>query len=231
MIPDTQFTLIFVNGMIETTAWLVPYIAQARSVIAVDGGLRHLPAPDRLPDVLIGDLDSLPNGAEVALHAGDIDVVRFPRAKDETDLELALLYAIERFPNDALLIAGGFGGRIDHTLANIMLLAHPAFIGRAIYFIEDGQTAWLINAETTIAGQPGDIVSLIPLGGDVIVAETTGLRWPLTNEALPLGPARGMSNEMTAARARIRIADGLLFCVHTTEAMQVPAGLDPLRKE
>ena len=226
-----QFTLIFANGVLESTAWLTPYLAKARSVIAADGGLRHLLALGRLPDALIGDLDSLPAGAEATLDAGDIDVVRFPRAKDETDLELALLYAIERFPNDALLIAGGFGGRIDHTLANITLLAHPAFIGHAIYFIEDGQTAWLINAEATIAGRPGDVVSLLPLGGDVVVAETTGLRWPLTNETLPLGPARGMSNEMTAARARIRIADGLLFCVHTTEVMQIPAGLDSLRKE
>ena len=215
MIPDMQFTLIFANGVLESTAWLTPYLAKARSVIAADGGLRHLLALGRLPDALIGDLDSLPAGAEATLDAGDIDVVRFPRAKDETDLELALLYAIERFPNDALLIAGGFGGRIDHTLANIMLLAHPAFIGWPIYFIEDGQTAWLINAEATIAGRPGDVVSLLPLGGDVVVAETTGLRWPLVNEALPLGPARGMSNEMTAARARIRIADGLLLCVHT----------------
>lgn len=215
MMPDAQFTLIFANGMLESTTWLAPYLAQARSVIAADGGLRHLPALGRLPDILIGDLDSLPEGAETLLIGEDIDVIRFPRAKDETDLELALLHAIERFPDDALLIAGGFGGRIDHTLANITLLAHPAFIGRAIYFIEEDQTAWLIDAETTIAGRVGDVVSLIPLGGDVAVIETSGLRWSLANETLSLGPARGMSNEMTAARAQIRIAGGLLLCVHT----------------
>lgn len=213
--PDAQFTLIFANGMLESTTWLAPYLAQARSVIAADGGLRHLPALGRLPDILIGDLDSLPEGAEAMLVGEDIDVIRFPRAKDETDLELALLHAIERFPDDVLLIAGGFGGRIDHTLANITLLAHPAFIGRAIYFIEEDQMAWLIDDETTITGRVGDVVSLIPLGGDVVVIETSGLRWSLANETLSLGPARGMSNEMTAARARVRIAGGLLLCVHT----------------
>lgn len=215
MMPDAQFTLIFANGVLERTTWLAPYLAQARSVIAADGGLRHLPALGRLPDILIGDLDSLPEGAEAMLVGEDIDVIRFPRAKDETDLELALLHAIERFPDDALLIAGGFGGRIDHTLANITLLAHPAFIGRAIYFIEEDQMAWLIDDETTITGRVGDVVSLIPLGGDVAVIETSGLRWSLANETLSLGPARGMSNEMTAARARVRIAGGLLLCVHT----------------
>lgn len=215
MIPDAHFTLIFANGVLESTAWLTPYVMQARAVIAADGGLRHLLALDHQPDILIGDLDSLPEGAEDALDGGEVEIVRFPRAKDETDLELALLHAIERFPDSAVLIAGGFGGRIDHTLANIMLLAHPAFIGRAIYFVEEGQTAWLINDETTIIGRPGDVVSLIPLGGDVVVAETIGLRWPLVNETLSLGPARGMSNEMTAARAQIRIAGGLLLCVHT----------------
>lgn len=216
MMPDTQFTLIFANGVLESKAWLEPYFEQARLVIAADGGLRHLLAMNRLPNVLIGDLDSLPEGAEVMLDSWDIDIVRFPRAKDETDLELALLYALDRFPDDMLLIAGGFGGRLDHALANLMLLVHPAFVGRAIYFVDKGQTAWLINAETTITGRPGDIVSLIPVGGDVNVIETAGLRWQLLNETLPLGPARGMSNEMTADRARIRIAGGLLFCVHTT---------------
>lgn len=214
MLPESQFTLIFANGVLEATTWLEPYLQRARTVIAADGGLRHLLALGRMPDVLLGDLDSLPEGAEGALASGDFDIVRFPRAKDETDLELALLYAIERFPNDALLIAGGLGGRLDHSLANIMLLAHPAFIGRPIYFIEKDQTAWLIKDETVISGGPGDIVSLIPLAGDVKVAETTGLRWHLFDETLTFGPARGMSNEMTTGEARIRIETGLLFCVH-----------------
>lgn len=216
IMPDTQFTLIFANGVLENKVWLESYFEQARLVIAADGGLRHLLALGRLPNVLIGDLDSLPDGVEELLDTWDIDIFRFPRAKDETDLELAIQYALDRFPDDLLLIAGGFGGRLDHALANIMLLAHPAFIGRTIYFVDEGQTAWLIDAETTITGRPGDIVSLIPLGGDVKVVETTGLRWQLLNETLPLGPARGMSNEMTGDRARIRIAGGLLFCVHTT---------------
>lgn len=214
MMPETQFTLIFANGVVEATAWLEPYLERARAVIAADGGLRHLLALGRLPDVLIGDLDSLPEGAESALETGKFDVVRFPRAKDETDLELAFLYAIDRFPEDSLLVVGGLGGRLDHSLANILLLAHPAFIGRPISFIEKGQTAWLINDETLIFGRPGDIVSLIPLGGDVKVVTTDGLLWQLTNETLVFGPARGMSNEMTADEARIRIEGGLLFCVH-----------------
>lgn len=216
MVSKRDFILVFANGIIEELSWVEPYLAQARHVVAADGGIRHPLALGHLPDVLIGDLDSLPEGVTDALVNWDIEVVRYSPAKDETDLELALLYAARRFPNDDLFVLGGFGGRMDHTLANILLLAYPLLNGHRVYLVEERQRAWLIVDETIISGHPGDTVSLIPLGGDVNVSETTGLRWPLIDEVLAFGPARGNSNEMTGERATVRLAGGRLLCVHTT---------------
>ena len=216
MVSTQEFVLVFANGIIEELSWAEPYLAQARHVVAADGGIRHPLALGHVPDVLIGDLDSLPEGVAEALADWNIEVIRYPPAKDETDLELALLYAAHRFPDDDLIVLGGFGGRVDHMLANILLLAHPALSGRPVYLVEERQRAWLITGETIIAGRPGDTVSLIPLGGDVRVSETTGLRWPLIDEVLAFGPARGISNEMTGESATVRLAGGRLLCVHTT---------------
>lgn len=219
MFPNQVFTLIFANGIIEDLSWVQPYLAQARTVIAADGGIRHPLALGYLPDVLIGDLDSLPEGVSESMEEWDIEIVRHPPAKDETDLELALLYVARRFPEDALVILGGFGGRLDHTLANILLLAHPVLSGRAVYFIDDRQTSWLIAGHALITGRPGDMISLLPLGGDAHILETSGLRWPLSDEILAFGPARGISNEMTTEQAVVKLAGGMAFCVHTSRAI------------
>jgi thiamine pyrophosphokinase len=214
MESDAGIIAIFANGLIEDTAWINPYLDRATAVIAADGGIRYSLDLGRRPDVLIGDLDSLPDGVEAELRGWNIETIRHPAAKDETDLELALLFAKSRFPRAEILIFGGFGGRLDQTLANILLLAHPELLGHPIRFQERREAVWLVTGEGEVIGRRGDTVSLIPLAGPVRVAATTGLTWPLRNEMLEFGPARGISNEMTAERATIRLESGALLCIH-----------------
>lgn len=207
--------LIFANGELDEVEWIRPYLAQATVVIAADGGARYVQRLGRPPDVIIGDLDSLPE----ELREADTAVTRIiahPVDKDETDLELALLYAVAHYPND-LLIFGAFGGRVDQTLANILLLAHPALAERRVELINNRERAWLVTSQTTLRGAVGDRVSLIPLGGDAHVRETRGLRWSLTDQALAFGPARGISNVMTAPEAFISLAAGRVLCIHAAQ--------------
>ena len=133
--------------------------------------------------------------------------------KDETDLELALLYAVTHFAED-IQIFGSLGGRLDQTIGNIFLLAHPAFSERNIVLVESDQRAWLVTSDTQISGSVGDTVSLIPIGEEVQIRQTTGLQWQLLDEKLLLGPARGISNVMTAKTATVSIETGRLLCVH-----------------
>lgn len=191
-----------------------PYLAEATAVLAADGGIRHLLSLGLWPDAIIGDNDSLPAGIADELPAHEVVVAIYQPDKNETDLELALLYAIEHYPEDDILVFGAIGGRLDQTLANIMLLAHPRLIEQEIALVEESERAWLVRRETRIVGRPGDIVSLVPLGGPVLVGQTSGLRWPLHNETLSFGPARGISNEMTDELATVTVKSGLLMCVH-----------------
>lgn len=205
--------LIFANGDIGEKEWLRPYLEEATAVIAADGGAGHLVELDHPPDVVIGDMDSLPDVVRARLETAGTDFVIHPKDKDQTDLELALLYAVAHYSDDILLF-GLLGGRLDQALANILLLTHPALNGRQVQVLNQHERAWVIESETQIEGKAGDTVSLIPLRGDVQVVTTTGLRWPLRNERLAFGLARGISNVMTAEVATVAIQSGCLLCVH-----------------
>lgn len=205
--------LIFANGDIGEKAWLRPYLKDATTVIAANGGARHLLELGRLPDVVIGDMDSLPAEARARLEAAGTHFVPYAAAKDQTDLELALLYAAAHY-GDEMLLFGLLGGRLDQMLANILLLTHPALRGRRVQLVNRHERAWVIESEGEIRGAVGDTLSLIPLGGDVYVVSTSGLRWPLHHERLAFGLARGISNVMTAEVATVTIRAGYLLCVH-----------------
>jgi thiamine pyrophosphokinase len=206
--------LIFANGELNDVEWIRPYLAKATAVIAADGGTRHLFQLQRPPDVVIGDMDSLPPALKGWLEAKGTHFITHPSAKNETDLELALLYAAETY-DDPLLIFAALGGRLDQMLANVLLLAHPGLHGRQIELMTTQERAWLVRDETEIQGKVGDTVSLIPLAGDVQIRATTGLQWPLHDEVLAFGLARGVSNMLTADTATITLQSGQLLCVHT----------------
>lgn len=212
---------VFANGDIQEYGWLSPLLLGATAVIAANGGSNHLFRLGRYPDVVVGDMDSLGEEvrgwlAETAVSQTAVSLITHPTVKDETDLELALLYAVANY-DEPIWVVGGFGGRLDQTLANVLLLAHPKLLGKPIQFVTEYERAWLVVEATTINGAVGDTVSLIPLGGEVLVAQTSGLRWPLQQERLAFGPARGVSNVLTAVQATVTLTTGVLLCIHTRQ--------------
>ena len=123
-------------------------------------------------------------------------------------------HAAATYPDQPIRIIGGFGGRLDQTIANILLLAHPGLRGRDIQLLDATQRAWLVYDQATITGTPGDTISFIPLGGDVLIRQTIGLKWQLQGERLRFGPARGVSNVLLGTTAQVQVAEGVLLCVH-----------------
>jgi thiamine pyrophosphokinase len=209
--------LVFANGDMPELDWVRPLLDNATAVISANGGAVHLKALDHVPDLVVGDLDSLPDDVRSWLEDSKAPIIAYPSAKDETDLELALVHAANAYQGEILLI-GVLGGRLDQTLANILLLAHPALQERRVVLLSQYERAWLVTAETEIIGDEGDTVSFIPLGGDTFVESTSGLQWPLHDEWLRFGQARGMSNVMTADTAAVTIRSGRLLCIHTQQA-------------
>lgn len=189
-------------------------------VIAADRGAAHARAWGWPIHLLVGDLDSLGSEDAAAIRAVGIPIVRVPAAKDETDLELALLQALDR---DALeiVICAALGGRTDHLIANALLLARPALVGVAVTLTDGREFIRLLRGEGRVVahleliGAKGDLLSLLPIGGDAIGVTTDGLQYPLHDETLFFGQARGVSNVFSRPRVNIALRDGLLLVLHT----------------
>ena len=210
-------TIIVAGGRPSASRAWHAWVRPGDQVIGADGGAARALAQGIVPDLVIGDLDSLPARHRRALEARGCRFLIHPRAKDETDLELALTYAAEQGAQE-IVILGALGGRLDHTLANLLLLALPQLAGRSVRLVDGPDIALLLRGgeQATLEGRPGDLVSLLPLGGDAVGITATALAWPLQDGSLRFAFSRGVSNEMIGAEATIRLDQGLLLVVHRT---------------
>lgn len=184
-------------------------------IIAADGGTARALAWGLLPHLVIGDLDSLPDADRERLAALGCRFLVHPQAKDETDLELALAHAAGEGA-DELVVLGALGGRLDHSLANVLLLTLPGLAGCRVRIVDGEEEAFLVRGggAAAVCGRPGDRVSLLPLGGDARGVTASGLAWPLRGETLRFGHSRGVSNEMLSSQAEVTVEEGLLLVVH-----------------
>jgi thiamine pyrophosphokinase len=212
-----QKALIFANGDIDDGAMVRRALAEAGAalLIAADGGARVAAHYGISPGVIIGDMDSVAPEMLEQLAANGAQVLRHPPAKDETDLELALLYAVGQGAT-WIRVIGAVGGRLDQTLSNVYLLALPALRGVDVRLVaDDEETSLLFPGTLIIDGAAGDTLSLLPISGAARGVMTEGLLYPLAGEALYFGPARGVSNVMTSGQAQVHLGDGALVIVHT----------------
>jgi len=217
--------LIIANGTLEDCGAWSDEIAQAGLVVAADGGARNARALGLVPNALVGDVDSLdPETASWLAEQGTV-VVRHPAAKDETDLELALLYAAQAGAGE-ITILGAWGGRPDQALANVQLLAHPALAGRQVRLLGTRYEALLLRGGemATLGVTVGDTVSLLPLCAEARGVHTAGLRWALSGDTLRFGLARGISNQANAPIVQVRLEEGLLLVVHLLAAPAAGGG-------
>lgn len=204
--------IIFANGHLPNLDAARALLRPDDFLIAADGGTRHVLALGRIPNVIIGDLDSLTFDLQPLTEQG-AQVIQYPRDKNETDLELAIQHAIDLKP-DQILIVAALGGRLDQTLGNLSLLSDPRLSTFDLRLDDGVEEAFFCRKQVEVQGRSGDLVSLIPWGGVVEGVRTQGLRWPLSNETLVPHKTRGISNELLAETASIQIQTGLLLIVH-----------------
>lgn len=181
-------------------------------VVAADGGAQHARSLGLPVDVVVGDLDSVEQETLDALGC-DTVVHRYPTDKDATDLQLALDLVAEHDGVESVIVVGGTGGRFDHLLGNAAVLAGPAYAGLDVVWLAGQARVTVVHDHARIHGDPGDIVSLIPVGGPADGVTTAGLRWVLSRERLEVGSGRGISNEMTVAVAEVSVEAGSLLVV------------------
>jgi len=215
--------VIFANGQLERPTAIAAWLQPEDFLVAADGGLAHLLRLGQLPHLLIGDLDSVSAEQLAQMQARGVRIERYPTAKNETDLELALQWVV-RAGYTVIRVVAALGGRLDQTLGNIFLLMQPE-LATCDVRLEDGvQEVFLIRSQATLEGQPGETVSLLPLGGPARGIHTQGLRYPLHGETLYPEHTRGISNELVTSQAHIRLESGLLLCIHTHRPPQILTG-------
>jgi len=217
--------LLFINGDLPNRDAARRLIRDDDFIIAVDGGTRHALDLGLIPSVIIGDLDSVNStdltGFKNLSGLKKPKIIQYPTDKDETDLELALEYAIDAGYEEIRLI-GALGGRLDQTLGNLSLLTDESHAGVDLRIDDGVEEAFFIRTQVETCTEPrrsihariGEIVSLIPWGKPVTGIRTEGLRWQLSNETLYPHKTRGISNEAVSTRVKIHIESGLLLIVH-----------------
>jgi len=186
-------------------------------VIAADGGATSLETLARRPHLVVGDLDSADPATIARLEATGTVIERHPADKEASDTELALEAARAAGATSIVLIGAAGGGRIDHELANVLLLADPALAGCDLRLVHRGRTVRLLTAgqRAELEAGVGELVSLLPLA-DATGVTTEGLRWPLEGATLPVGRSRGLSNEVVARPASVSLQGGRLLVVESS---------------
>jgi thiamine pyrophosphokinase len=176
-------------------------------VIGADAGV----ALAHRVDLAVGDFDSAP--PDLLARAGQVE--RHPVEKDATDLELALEAAL-RFDPERLLVVGSSGGRLDHLLGSLLLLASPAYAAVQVDALLGPAAVHVIRGERVLHGEAGETISLFAAHGPADGVVTDGLEYPLRGETLEPGSSRGTSNRFVAAEARIGVGRGVLLVVRPT---------------
>lgn len=178
-------------------------------LVGVDGGTELLVTAGLSPHVVIGDFDSLPPAAVSELKSAQVPVIEYPREKDYTDLELALLYTLGRPERRVALVTCG-AGRPDHTYANMLLVADRRFREKQVE-VHDGSFRWLIlhgPATTELEPSPGHLLSIVPVSDQVSGLSIRGARWELDDAIVERGSTRCVSNELAERRCHVSIRSG-----------------------
>jgi thiamine pyrophosphokinase len=181
-------------------------------VVAADSGLEHARALGLAVDLVVGDMDSVDPAALDAARAAGTRVDRHPEAKDATDLDLALDAAAACLPS-RLVVVTGAGDRFDHALAVALSASAPGRTDAPVEAWVGPAHLWVVRDEVALAGEPGALVSLLPLHGAARGVTTSGLLYPLDDEDLEPGTSRGVSNEWSADVATVRVRSGVLVVV------------------
>jgi thiamine pyrophosphokinase len=207
--------VILANGQLPDPGAARRHIQSADRLICADGGTQHAIRLGLVPDIVVGDLDSIEAPARATLEAAGVRFEAHPVRKDKTDLELALGLAIAEGAMQVDLLAT-LGGRLDQSLANLLLLTQPEWATVSVRVIEGSETAWVVRGGQTarLTGNAGDTLSLVPLTPQVSGVNLTGVEWPLANATLQLGSTLTISNTLADRVAQLQVAEGLVLVVH-----------------
>ncbi|CAN5766535.1 thiamine diphosphokinase [soil metagenome] len=206
---DTIRTVAVVVGGDTVDPAIAARLGDVDRVIAADSGLHAALRLGLTVDLVVGDLDSVDHGL---LDRSGAEIERHPRAKDQTDIVLGLDRACDAQADQVIVVSGG-GGRLDHALANLLVLASPRYAHQQMRAYVGAAQIDVVRSRLEMTADAGTVVSLFAIDGPASGVTTEGLRYPLRDEVLEPLSSRGVSNEFIGGPASITIADGTLLVI------------------
>lgn len=198
--------LIVSSGRIENLDLLEALVDENDFIICADGGLDYLRRVGRIPNLAIGDFDSISREGLDFIKEKNIVIEKFPKMKDETDTELAIISLINRGFKDITLI-GVTGSRMDHTIGNVFLLRDLKMKGINGKIVDDNNIIYFENDLLKLK-KTGDYVSIIPLTREGADITLTGFLYPLDKKHIKFGATIGISNEIKEDIGVIKVHKG-----------------------
>ena len=205
--------LLIANGCVENIQFYKEEVLSQTHydiIICADGGIKNTLKLGLLPNIVMGDLDSIDVNALDIIKKENIEIMKYPKEKDETDTELVLDYLIDRGYESVTMI-GCLGNRMDHSLANIYLLKKLLKNRVKAHIIDDKNDITLIDDEIVFVNKRNSIVSLIPLTDQVDGITSEGLYYPLDNSVMVKDKPYGISNIVVENYAKVQINSGELL--------------------
>ena len=208
---------VFLNGAADPPELLRDVAGRADLVVAADGGAWHALDAGIIPDLVIGDMDSLGEaGAREAEKRGAL-LERHPAEKDKMDGHLAVTAVRERGATEVDLLCAT-GGRLGALFAiPQILLAAERMGARAAMVAAWGRAFVLESGSRTVTGRPRDSVSVFPLIGPAAGVTLEGFAYPLADARLEIGDTLGFHNELIGETACVSVRSGALLVIHETE--------------
>ncbi len=203
--------LVLVGGEIDALS--TPALPGHDIVIAADSGLQWAAVVGVQPDLVVGDMDSVDVAVLDAAESAGSVVDRHATVKNHTDMELALRAAMDRGA-ERITVLGGGGGRLDHLLGNLTLLANCDFAAAdLVAYLPPAVVTVARSRRVALRGRVGDYISLFAMGAGASGIYTSGLQYELENGQLLPGATLGVSNEFSASEAWVDVASGVVLAV------------------
>ena len=202
--------VVFGGADIEDYSFCREYIENS-IVVCCDSGLKHAKALGIVPDAIVGDFDSADEETMEYFRAMNIPTTEFPTHKDETDMELGAEAAI-RMGADELVLIGGIGSRMDHTMGNCNLIVRLYKEGTKAMLVNEKNKIMITDSRIELTGKKGSIVSLFPVGMKAEGVTTENLEYPLENATLAIDIRLiAVSNVMLGEKAAVEVKNGMLY--------------------
>jgi thiamine pyrophosphokinase len=205
---------IFLNGAPDLPDLLRRVAGRADLVVAADGGARYALDAGVVPDLVVGDMDSLGEALTREVEGSGALLEIHPGRKDKMDGHLAILAVRDRGATAVDLLCAA-GGRFSALFAvpHILLASERAGL-RATMVAGWGQAFVLEAGSRTVAGEPGDSVSVFPFTGPATGVTLEGFDYPLEDARLEIGDTLGFHNELIDGAGRVSVERGALLVIH-----------------